>query len=359
MSIKVFRNTKIYVVAPANTFTGGPELLHQIVYHLRSDLNIDAFMYYYPSNNIIDPIHPALKDYENPFVRKVEDKKENLIIVPEIINGIKFLKYFNNIKKAIWWLSVDNFYLSFIFHSKKNLFLPRAINKLTFLIFRKKIFDITSLVYKKLEKNQLDLNEFKTIRDTDYHLVQSYYAMKYLEEKGIEKNKLFYLSDYLNEKFLTVQTDLSHKQNIVVYNPSKGYNFTKKIIKRTKDIEFIPIINMTRQQVIEALQKAKVYIDFGNHPGKDRIPKEAAILGCCVITGKRGSAAFYEDVPIPEEYKFDERDENIPEIINKIRDCFENFDERYKDFDHYREVIKNEPQKFVEDLKKIFVKAEN
>ncbi|MGC8677909.1 MAG: hypothetical protein ACP5UF_06830 [Hydrogenobaculum sp.] len=93
---------------------------------------------------------------------------------------------------------------------------------------------------------------------------------------------------------------------------------------------------MTRDQVIETLQKAKVYIDFGNHPGKDRIPREAAILGCCVITGKRGSATFFEDVPIPEEYKFEER---------------------YQDFNYYRQVIRNEPTKFLENLKKIFVKV--
>jgi hypothetical protein len=49
---------------------------------------------------------------------------------------------------------------------------------------------------------------------------------------------------------------------------------------------------------------------------------------------------------------------NIQKIIEKIKDCFENFEERYKDFDYYREVIKNEPQKFVEKLKKIFVKEE-
>lgn len=355
--IKIFKNTKVYILLHTKEASGGSELLHQFVYNLRTHLHIDAYIFY--PYDISNPIHPFYINYNNPLIYEIEDKSSNILIYPEAYWILPIVSNYTNIKKVMWWLSVDNFYLSFIFHSKKNLFLPKAINKLTFLIFRKKIFDITSLVYKKIEKNQLDLNEFKTIRDTDYHLVQSYYAMKHLEEKGIEKNKIFYLSDYLNEKFLKVQTDLSRKQNIVVYNPKKGYNFTKKIIKRTKDIEFVPIINMTRQQVVETLQKAKVYIDFGNHPGKDRIPREAAILGCCVITGKRGSAAFYEDVSIPEEYKFDERDENIPEIINKIRDCFENFDERYKDFDHYREVIKNEPQKFVEDLKKIFAKAEN
>jgi hypothetical protein len=66
---------------------------------------------------------------------------------------------------------------------------------------------------------------------------------------------------------------------------------------------------------------------------------------------------FFEDVPIPEEYKFEDKEENIPKIIEKIEDCFENFEERNKDFDYYREVIKNEPQKFLEDLKKIFIKV--
>jgi hypothetical protein len=182
--------------------------------------------------------------------------------------------------------------------------------------------------------------------------------MNFLKKIGIDDNRVFYLSDYLNKAFLNIQTDLSKKENIVAYNPKKGLAFTKEIMKLAKDIKFVPLINMTRQQVIETLQRAKVYIDFGNHPGKDRIPREAAILGCCVITGKRGSAAFFEDVSIPDEYKFKDKKENMPKIIEKIRDCFENFEERYKDFDHCRKRIKQEPQKFIEDLKKIFVRVE-
>ncbi|HOL22470.1 MAG TPA: hypothetical protein PLQ41_06420, partial [bacterium] len=127
--------------------------------------------------------------------------------------------------------------------------------------------------------------------------------------------------------------------------------------KQASNIKFVPLISMSRMQVIETLKKAKVYIDFGNHPGKDRIPREAAIMGCCVITGKRGSAAYFEDVPIPEKYKFEDKKENIPKIIERIRDCLENYNERYKDFDNYREIIRKEPEKFVEDMKKIFVKV--
>jgi len=113
--------------------------------------------------------------------------------------------------------------------------------------------------------------------------------------------------------------------------------------------------NKRAQKVDETYEIAQKY---GKNVIKDRLPREAALLGCCVITGKRGTAAFYEDVPIPNEYKFDDKEENIPKIIEKIKDCFENFEDRYKNFDYYRQVIKNEPQKFLEDLKKIFVKVE-
>jgi hypothetical protein len=354
--INLHFNSKIYVLLHTKEATGGSELLHQLVYHLRNSLNLEAYVYW-PFDQS-DPIHRAYKAYSNPVVFKIEDKNDNLLIYPEGFWTFSIVARYKSIRKTIWWLSVDNFYLSFILNSKKNLFLPRAINKLTFLLFKRRIFDIQEIAYRKIRKNQLNLNKFNTIRDADYHFVQSYYALKHLEERGIEKNKVFYLSDYLNKDFLKTQTDLSKKENIVAYNPKKGFDFTRKIISSAKDIKFIPLINMTRDEVIKTLQRAKVYIDFGNHPGKDRIPREAAILGCCVITGKRGSAAFFEDVPISNEYKFEDKEENIPKIIEKIKDCFKNFWERYKDFNYYRQMIKNEPQKFIEDLKKIFVKVE-
>ena len=48
-------------------------------------------------------------------------------------------------------------------------------------------------------------------------------------------------------------------------------------------------------------------MDFGFHPGQDRLPREAAILKNCIITNKEGSAAIFQDVPIADEFKFNER----------------------------------------------------
>jgi hypothetical protein len=341
--IEIYKNTKIFVACPANVSTGGPELLHQLAYHLRKDLSIDAYMYYYnfDENKFKNPVHGGYEKYDNPFVTKlneIEDSKKNIIIVPEIQEGINLLQHFKNIRKGVWFLSVDNYYLS------------KVYEKILFLDFNK-----LDLLSNKIEKLAIKFPYEKDplLKLADFYLFQSYYAIDHF--KNLEHK--YYLSDYLNKDFLKIETDLSNKEDIVAFNPKKGFSFTKKIISSAKDIKFVPLINMSRDDVIKTLQKAKVYIDFGNHPGKDRLPREAAVLCCCVITGTRGSAAFFEDVPIPNEYKFEDREENIPKIIDKIKECFENYEERYKDFEHYREVIKNEPQRFVEDLKKIFAKV--
>lgn len=381
--IEIYKDTKIFVACPANAATGGSELLHQLAYHLRKDLSIDAYMYYYNFNDraFNSPVHPEYEVYGNPYVTKlneIEDDKRNIIIVPEVREGISLLQHFKNIRKGVWFLSVDYYYLSRFITEGFGLFVMRLVNKISGVSTKKpllgsgitprkflgnklenilmyKLMELESiLIYKLMDKltNKYDYKKEPLLKLAGFYMFQSHYAFEHFKEL----NPKYYLSDYLNEDFLKTQTDLTKKENIVVYNPKKGFAFTKKLIEGVKDIKFVPLINMTRYEVIRTLQKAKVYIDFGNHPGRDRIPREAAILGCCVITGKRGSAAFYEDVPIPDEYKFEDRDENIPKIVDKIRDCFDNYEERYKDFEYYREVARNGTQMFIENLRKIFVK---
>jgi hypothetical protein len=356
--IEVYPETKVYIACPANIATGGPELLHQLCYHLREDMRINAIMYYYGYNKKDKSlIHPEYEKYSNPYVLQVsreDDNKKNILIVPEVKNGLLQLAKFNNIRKCVWLLSVDFYYLSKL--SKKDYFVKRLINKLSRKLIKRPIinFNITSQVVIDHLMKKYDYLKDTLLCSADFYLVQSYYAFQHFKKL----NPKYFLSDYLNRSFLESQIDIFKKENIVAYNPKKGYIFTLKIISSAKNIKFVPLENMTRNEVIETLQKAKVYIDFGNHPGKDRLPREAAILGCCIITGKRGSAQFFEDVPIPDEYKFEDREENIPKIVEKIKDCIENFYECYKDFEYYRQVIRNEPQKFIEDLKKIFVKVE-
>jgi len=41
---------------------------------------------------------------------------------------------------------------------------------------------------------------------------------------------------------------------------------------------------------------------------------------------------------------------SIPLIVEKMKDCFKNFEMHYKNFENYRNIIKSEPEKFIKDL---------
>ena len=195
------------------------------------------------------------------------------------------------------------------------------------------------------------------IKNADFHLFQSYYAENFLKENGITKDKMAYLSDYINDLYVERSNKaLAHtRKNVVLYNPKKGYRYTQKIIKQSPSwVKWVPLINMTNQEVYENLISGKVYIDFGNHPGKDRFPREAAISGCCILTDKKGSAAYYKDVPIPEEYKFEDKSQNIDQIIEKIIFCMKNYSTAIDDFEEYRKYIKQEKHIFNSDVETIF-----
>ena len=87
---------------------------------------------------------------------------------------------------------------------------------------------------------------------------------------------------------------------------------------------------------------------------EDRMPREAAMCGCCVITGRRGSAAYAEDVGIPEEYRFFEETCEKEEIQQAIRRCLSDYDREQERFETYRETIRSEKVVFRECVEKLF-----
>ena len=65
-------------------------------------------------------------------------------------------------------------------------------------------------------------------------------------------------------------------------------------------------------------------------------------MGCNIITSRRGSAANEVDVPIPDEMKMEDKDENIPRILDRLRDMLDHYDEYVPYYDSYREKVKNQ-----------------
>ena len=90
------------------------------------------------------------------------------------------------------------------------------------------------------------------------------------------------------------------------------------------------------------MDESQLYIDFGHHPGKDRMPREAAIRNCMVMTSKLGSAGNDIDVGIPENYKFTSNDESLEKISKSIHYALDNYLNEIHKFEKYRETIRNE-----------------
>lgn len=329
-------NEMIYVVSPAYNRTGGLELLHQLVYTL-NQRKLNAYITYLDIDKKRKdyPINEAYKKYVSEYknLEEIEDSKENIIVLPEL--SVNLVGQFKNARVAVWWLSVDNYLKGY------------TISKAFELIGLKGV-----LWYLKNRKWRYRVGKINTT--INYNLAQSYYAIDFLRSNGF--SNIAYLSDYINLDYLEDGFSEDKREEVVLYNPKKGMKYTTYLMSLDKNIVWKPLQNMTNEQVKEALHNSKVYIDFGNHPGKDRFPREAAICGCCIITGKKGSAGYHDDIPIPSEYKFDDCPESGIKVINQIQDCFLNFDIHQKKFAEYRDMIANEYIKFGEDVEKIFLK---
>ena len=304
---------KVLVCCPCNYVTGGIELLHQLCSELNKYPWIQAKMWYrwYRSDQFDSPQPHEYDCYVNEYVVMTDPSPDYVLIFPEIWASQTNQEQYLHNQKIIYWESVDNYF---------------------------------SWTPKELQ------NKFP---DGTIHLAQSYYAMDFLKNTlKIPSDQVIYVTDYLNESFL-LDTKKAKKKKQVIYNPKKGMGFTEKIISLLPEVDFIPIKDMTREQVIDLMRESMVYIDFGNHPGKDRIPREACMCGCVVIVGKKGSARFREDVPIDDRYKFEKDDSQLDAIRQLLGDVLECYDLHTGHFEDYRRMISEEPKKFSDGVKQL------
>ena len=341
--IKIFNETKIYIACPANIATGGPLALHQLGYKLKK-IGFNVFMFYIGkvSNN---PTHVNYQAYKVPYVFEIEDDVKNFLIVAERNTDLLFKA--SNIRSAVWWLSIDNFFkLPYLFILLKKLGISKPNLSILNLLYRfKNLFSNKKVLSQKYYNNY-------------FHFSQSAYAYDVLKNKfKIEKKSIYMLTDYLLEIFFKTNNKSFKRQNIVLYNPTKGSSFTQKLIDVNKNLQWIAIQNMTPKQVRELLLKSKLYIDFGEHPGRDRFPREAVISGCCLITGKRGSAKFYEDIPINDEFKFFDKSSEIINISKKINLILSNYNSEIKKFNDYKAFIQQNENIFEKEILNIFKKS--
>ena len=311
---------RYYIACPYNTFTGGPTLAHQMCDMLRWQEQ-DAKMYYYSGNDFVsswdDIVNTPLGIYHTKCAsfKQEADTEDSVILVPE--TNWNLIQSFKHATCYVWWMSVYYYeWTTDWFDEKTNNWFK-----------------------KEYAPNTL-------------HFVQSKYAYDYCKDTlHIPEDNIHYLTDYIDQIYTHPHNIQMHCKDSVFYNPAKMSDGQSKLMEKYPQFDWVPITNMDKEEISSVFGNGKVYVDFGHHPGKDRMPREAAASKCCIITNKEGAAGNDADVLINDEYKFDNVLYQLDDIAKLIKDCIENYDKRIKDFARYRMAIKTEKRRFEQEVK--------
>lgn len=309
------RYDRIVLVCP-EVITGGPEAMHQLASAIER-LGGDAFMAYTLGANELrfngNTLHTrtAVSDkFRNEYARyfprtcdQITMTPDTLFVFPEIF--VSSAMNHRITPRAIWWLSVDN----------------AATNS-------------TALTYESTRRAIFS-------DDTLLHFYQSAYAREYLIRNGARQIQALY--DYVDRGF---RDRGQERSRTVAMFPRKGGDLAKAFSRMAPDLPLVLIENMTREQVIAALQRTTVYIDFGHQPGKDRVPREAVLAGNVVFLHERGAAQHYEDFPVQSHYLFTEQDVASGQLLAKVRQVLADPEpHRYRQ-NGLRQRVELEPQEF-------------
>ena len=246
--------------------------------------------------------------YGVPMTWEIADHPDNAVVFPEIWPEIA--RRFGNLKTYLWWLSIDNGL--------------RAVERFG------------------------GFAAFARVRCE--HLSQSHYGVDYLAQRGIVALPVF---DYTSPDHAGALLGCTPREERIFY-PARGKWFTQWLRHWAPDLAWQEITGFTSAEVKVLFQTSKLYVDFGSHPGKDRMPREAATHGCCIITGRRGSAGNAFDVPIQTRYKFRDSRLHVPKIVRAIRATLVEYDQREADFATYRRIIAGEAGEFLAQVARAF-----
>ena len=257
----------IYILALHNVRTGGPEAIHQLSDAL-IEQGFDARMVYFDRGQIAaleqalpqDGYHFGAR--ENPIEEyarykvNVTDSVPNtegvIVVLPETLCHLA--PKFDRATVLIWWLSVDNGFGAL---------------------------------------DRVNLNHLR--KPNVSHAYQSRYAERFGE--ALQFASAGMLSDYTADltEYAT-PLPMSERPKLVAFNvtPRKVAADIPAIVEAIHaldpEIECVPV-HGERREVAELFAKARVYVDLGSFPGKDRMPREAASMGCQVIVGSPAGAS--------------------------------------------------------------------
>ena len=323
-----------FIVFCPDANTGGPFALLQLAKAI-NDLNYECEVYFYNIGTV------KVKKIKKNFIKNM------------IIDGSYTIKY-----KRKPRINIPN--LSY-----------KVCNDITVndtLIFPEVALDYSTTFYNLGFKKRVfwwlswnnapfgNLTKFNNIINLKncMHIFQSKYAQKEaarLDFKGLMVSD-FTIFDETTDKIK------SNKTNDICFLEGKAPG-TELLVKELRNyFSVISIKKMSQAQVIQTLKNSKIFIDFGSHPGKVRIPREAALHNCIPLVHNVGAAKYFEDLTISRSLKLDTNAISDAKIlIKKINTLASNFDNTLQSIAPYKNKIRNERDIFYEEVQNFLSEA--
>lgn len=319
--------------------SGGPEALHQLVHELRRE-GVAASLVPHP-RTIGRPRVVEYEGYDAPELAMSNDNPHDVIIAPEVY--LPELLRFKRARRLCWWLSIDN---SPAFRAER--YLEDLKNGLADWPRARELRSLAWLTTRELSQWRPRLHALG-------HLSQSHYARAYLRRRlGVDS---MIVSDYISDAEARIRCGEQAEDRgglRISYNPAKGARLVNQVRRRAGlDAVWVPIAGMSPDQVRTNLAQSAVYLDLGPHPGKDRIPREAALAGAVVVVARRGSACHDADVPLPDLFRIPVANSLADRTVDVLGLALRNHESALLEQEPYRNHIIGQRAAFNREVKNL------
>jgi hypothetical protein len=271
----------------------------------------------------------------------VIDEPGNAVVaaedIPLLLSGVRRAAPF------LWWLSIDN---SARFRNERWEVNAQVLGEVS---LSARLRPAAATRWHTMRRRMT--GETALLRRV-HHLAQSQYAWAYLFSRlDVLPSKL---TDYTVLDGAPEVPDRTGDASIS-YNPTKSAELMRRLRERLPDVRYTPLVGLDRPKLLEALSGSTVYLDLGHHPGKDRLPREAAMRGAVTVVARRGAGAFFDDVPIGSEHKVDPAGDIVGNAIAVVRRVFEDPAGSRARQDGYRSIIEGERETFDSEVRRVFL----
>ncbi len=313
---------RVYVASPLGQRTGGPEALTQLVHSLRKR-GIEAFLIAMRNFRGQDN-HPEYQIYDYEVAAEITNRETDHFVLTEV-SPIESRRELSSVPdEHIWmlWLSVNfspipearyfsptqsdcSFYPPGSQRPLPELwpYDTQPITSGSLRTLREASRRTRSRGAMRLPATAIEASAIRYARKTVGRAInfgtQSFYAESFVK-RHLDR-PAFLLGDY--PRSLPGVADVQRQRNVVTYNGAKGQWKVGELKALLPDIEFRPIQNMSFDEVCRNLAASALYVEIGHLPGRDRLPREAALLGTPCIMLARGAGFCWDDFPIGVDYR--------------------------------------------------------